>query len=111
MIREILASCSDMAAPAGPTAEVICQCISNRFKVSREELRSRSRKRSLVFPRQLAMYLTRKFTEHSLSEIGELYSRDHSTVMHAIKTITQQMASRTSVREQVHVLERTLEKR
>ena len=57
------------------------------------------------------MYLTRKFTAHSLSEIGGLYSRDHSTVLHSIKTITQQMVQKTSVREQVERLVATLEKR
>lgn len=111
MIREVLGCCSEPVLSAGPTAEAICRCISTRFKVSREELRSRSRKRSLVFPRQLAMYFTRKLTKHSLSEIGELYCRDHSTVMHAIRAITQQMVSQTAVREQVHLLEQILEKR
>ena len=57
------------------------------------------------------MYLTRKFTEHSLSEIGELYSRVHSTVLHSIKNITQQMVRDTSVREQVDQFVHTLEKR
>lgn len=111
MIREVLGSCSEPVLSAGPTAEGIRQCISTRFKVSLEELRSPSRKQSLVFPRHLAMYLTRKFTKLSLSEIGELYCRDHSTVTHAVQAITKQMASQTAVREQVHLLERILEKR
>ncbi len=110
MVQEILGGFVD-AAPSGPSAEAICDYISARFKVSREDLRSRSRKRSIVFPRQVAMYLTRKFTEHSLSEIGELYSRDHSTVLHSIKNITQQMVRDTSVREQVDQFVHTLEKR
>ena len=110
MVREILKGFSDLA-PAGPSAAAICDYISACFKVSREELCSRSRKRSIVFPRQVAMYLTRKFTAHSLSEIGGLYSRDHSTVLHSIKTITQQMVQKTSVREQVERLVATLEKR
>ena len=110
MVREILGGFAD-AATTALTAAAIGDYVSARFKVSREDLRSRSRKRSIVFPRQMAMYLTRKFTAHSLSEIGEMYSRDHSTVLHSIKTITQQMTRNTSVREQVDLIVHTLEKR
>lgn len=110
MIRKVLGDFAG-AVPAELTARMIGDFISSRFKLSREDLRSRSRKRSIVFPRQMAMYLTRKFTEHSLSEIGEIYQRDHSTVLHSIKTITQLMARDTSVREQVDLLVDTLEKR
>lgn len=110
MVQEIVGGFVDLA-PKGPSAAAICDYISVCFKVSREELRSRSRKRGIVFPRQVAMYLTRKFTAHSLSEIGGMYNRDHSTVLHSIKTITQQMLQKTSVREQVEQLVRTLEKR
>ena len=78
--------------------------------MSAEDLRSRSRKRGVVFPRQLAIYLTRKFTGHSLTEIGEMYDRDHSTVLHAIRAVTQKMTQNTAVREQVGLLERSLQK-
>ena len=44
-------------------------------------------------------------------EIGALYRRDHSTVLHAIRTITQKMAQNTAVREQVDLLTKDLEKR
>lgn len=109
MIREVLDGFACM--PAQLTAEAICQHISSRFRVGREDLCSRSRKRSIVFPRQVAIYLTRKFTGHSLAEIGALYRRDHSTVLHAIRTITQKMAQNTAVREQVDLLTKDLEKR
>lgn len=110
MVQEIVGGFADLASK-GPSAATICDYISACFKVSREELCSRSRKRSIVFPRQVAMYLTRKFTAHSLGEIGGMYSRDHSTVLHSIKTITQQILQKTSVREQVEQLARALEKR
>lgn len=110
MVREVLRSLGGIAAVTELSAEAICGFIGNRFKVSRDDLRSRSRKRAIVFPRQLAMYLTRKFTEHSLAEIGGLYNRDHSTVLHSIKAITQQISHNTSVREQVSFCENTLKK-
>jgi chromosomal replication initiator protein len=86
------------------SGESIRDLIGSQFRVSVEDLRSRSRKRSVTFPRQLAMYLTRKYTDKSLADIGNMYNRDHSTVLYAIKTITKDMSRQTSVREQVDLL-------
>jgi len=86
------------------TGESIRDLIGNQFRVSIDDLRSRSRKRSVTFPRQMAMYLTRKYTSHSLADIGNMYNRDHSTVLYAIKTITKDMSRETSIREQVELL-------
>jgi chromosomal replication initiator protein DnaA len=86
------------------TDESIRDLIGRQFRVSTEELRSRSRKRSIAFPRQVGMYLTRKFTNRSLTDIGNIYNRDHSTVLHAIKAITKDMAQQDSVRRQVEML-------
>ena len=86
------------------TGETIRDFIGKQFMVSVDDLRSRSRKRSIAFPRQVAMYLTRKFTDKSLADIGAFYNRDHSTVLHAIKTITLDMSRQVSVREQVETL-------
>jgi len=52
----------------------------------------------------VAMFLTRKYTEESLADIGSLYNRDHSTVLHAIKVITHGMARKTSIKEQMKML-------
>jgi chromosomal replication initiator protein len=86
------------------TGEAIRDLIGCQFRVSVEELRSRSRKRSIAFPRQVGMYLTRKFTDQSLADIGSIYNRDHSTVLYAIKSITRDMAQQDSVRRQVEML-------
>ncbi len=86
------------------SGETIRDFIGCQFNVSVEELQSRSRKRAVTFPRQVAMFLTRKYTEESLAEIGSLYNRDHSTVLHAIKVITRDMARKTSTRQQLKIL-------
>jgi len=86
------------------TGESIRDLIGSQFRVSIDDLRSRSRKRSISFPRQMAMYLTRKYTKKSLADIGDMYNRDHSTVLYAIKVITQDMSRETSIREQVDLL-------
>ena len=86
------------------TSETIRDFVGKQFMVSTDDLQSRSRKRSIAFPRQVAMYLTRKYTDKSLADIGAMYNRDHSTVLYAIKTITMDMSRQPSVREQVEML-------
>ncbi len=108
LVREVLHGLIDR--PAQLTGETIRDFVGCQFKVSVEELQSRSRKRAITFPRQVAMFLTRKYTEESLADIGGYYNRDHSTVLHAIKVITRDMARKTSTREQIEMLCRKLKK-
>ena len=109
MVREVV---QGMGLGSGEeiTGETIRNLIECQFRVSADELRSRSRQRAIAFPRQVGMYLTRKFTNQSLADIGSFYNRDHSTVLHAIKTITRDMAQQDSVRRQVEMLCAKLQK-
>nr|WP_321466135.1 chromosomal replication initiator protein DnaA [uncultured Desulfobulbus sp.] len=102
MVREVIYNL--IGGSAEISAETIRELIGRQFQVSVEELRSRSRKRAITFPRQVGMYLTRKYTDKSLADIGSLYNRDHSTVLYAIKAITKDMSQQTAVREQVELL-------
>ncbi len=106
MVREVVSGLVGRSARVdGKTIRDLVGC---QYNVSVEELRSRSRKRSISFPRQVAMYLTRKYTDQSLADIGSLYNRDHSTVLHAIKVITRDCSRKTSIREQIEMLSRKL---
>src|SRR3990172_6951758 len=68
--------------------EAVLHAVSDRFSVSISQLQSRSRMRSLALPRQIAMHLSRKLTNMSLTEIGGFIGgRDHSTVIHADEKI------------------------
>ncbi|HHT9113205.1 MAG: chromosomal replication initiator protein DnaA [Planctomycetes bacterium] len=70
--------------------EAILHAVSDRFNVSISQLQSKSRTRSLTLPRQITMYLSRKLTNMSLTEIGGfLGGRDHSTVIHADEKIME----------------------
>jgi len=93
------------------SGKIIRDFVGCQFNVSVEELQSRPRKRAVTFPRQMAMFLTRKYTEESLADIGSLYNRDHSTVLHAIKVITHGMARKTSIKEQMRILSTKLKNR
>ena len=64
--------------------------LSNFYNISLNEMLSQRRSRPLARPRQIAMYLAKKMTTRSLPEIGRRFSnRDHTTVIHAVKTITK----------------------
>ena len=65
------------------TIDRVAKIVCDHFGVSLEELKGRTRSRNLVVPRQIAMYLCREMTDHSLPDIGKAFNRDHSTVIHA----------------------------
>ncbi len=102
MVKEVLANLSCNADDL--SGKSIRDFISDQFKVTTDALQSRSRKRSIAYPRQIAMYLTRKMTKESLADIGSIYNRDHSTVLHAIKVITRDMTQQEATKKQVDIL-------
>jgi chromosomal replication initiator protein len=77
-----------VAAKREPTIEDILREVTGRYNVRLADLQSKKRSRSIAFPRQICMYLARTLTRHSLEEIGGYFGgRDHSTVLHATRTI------------------------
>jgi chromosomal replication initiator protein len=84
------------------TSNQILTQTAEYFKLSMEELCSKSRTRTLVTARQIAMYLCRELTDMSLPKIGqELGGRDHTTVIHADRKIRELMAERRVIYNQV----------
>tara|TARA_B100000401_G_C52800408_1_gene718239 strand:- start:874 stop:2286 length:1413 start_codon:yes stop_codon:yes gene_type:complete len=74
------------------TIDLIQSLVCKHFKISKNEMLSSRRSRYLVRPRQTAIYLTKLLTSKSLPEIGRDFSnRDHTTVIHSIKTIEKLM--------------------
>src|SRR6185437_15750501 len=91
------------------TVQNIQKTVADYYQIRLSDLLSESRKRSLARPRQLAMALARELTEHSLPEIGEAFGgRDHTTVMHASKTIRGLRDSDTRVHQDWDKLVRIL---
>ena len=76
------------AATREITIEDILNAVIARYGVRLADLQSKKRSRSIAFPRQVCMYLARSLTRHSLEEIGGYFGgRDHTTVLHANKTV------------------------
>ncbi|MDR2691431.1 MAG: chromosomal replication initiator protein DnaA [Dysgonamonadaceae bacterium] len=70
------------------TIEKIQDVVSTYFNIDLKEIHSKSRKREIVQARQVAMFLSKKYTDYSYSRIGSLVGkRDHATVLHACRTI------------------------
>ena len=88
--------------PQGEAAEVsikrIQDLVAERFSLSLEELCGEKRSQNIVYPRQVAMYLSRELTDSSLPKIGkEFGGRDHTTVIHATSKISRLIREDRSV--------------
>lgn len=86
------------------TIDVIKMLICKEFGISSDELTSRSRKQNIVRPRQLAIYLSRKYTDQSLQVIGRCFNRYHATALHSINAVERDLKQDTSVRNQIRFL-------
>ena len=72
------------------TIDYIQTIVSEYFGLNIEDLKAKSRKKSLVIARQIAMYFAKEFTQHSLKSIGYHFGgRDHSTVIHAVQSVNE----------------------
>lgn len=87
----------------------IQRIVAEYYKIKVSDLNSKRRSRSVARPRQVAMYLAKDLTNHSLPEIGDAFGgRDHTTVLHACRKIKELLESDADIREDVKNLLRTL---
>jgi chromosomal replication initiator protein len=93
------------------TVELIQKTVADYYKLKVADMYSKRRPNSIAMPRQVAMYLAKEMTQKSLPEIGELFGgRDHTTVLHAVRKVTQQRAKDTELNHALHVLEQSLKR-
>jgi chromosomal replication initiator protein len=84
------------------TIDFIQRCVVEEFGISLQDLKTKRRNKQVVFPRQIAMYLSRELTELSLPEIGELFGgKDHTTVLHSYKKIKEDLNNNPDLKERV----------
>jgi chromosomal replication initiator protein len=96
--------------PGGLDVASVIATVAAFFGRRPDELASRSRRRDVLLPRQLAMYLCRRYTDASLSEIGRAFGRDHPAVANAIRQVERGILERAPLRYQVEELASRLEK-
>jgi chromosomal replication initiator protein len=81
------------------TPERITTLVCDRFSISESDMFSKKRSHDISYPRQISMYLLRELTDLSLSAIGNFFGgRDHTTVLHAYRTISKEMADNNELR-------------
>ncbi|QDX81959.1 chromosomal replication initiation protein DnaA [Denitratisoma sp. DHT3] len=91
------------------TLELIQKTVADFYKIKVAEMYSQKRTRAIARPRQVAMWLCRELTAHSLPEIGDAFGgRDHTTVLHACRTIIDLRTRDTQLNNDLHVLLQTI---
>ena len=89
--------------------EDILKVISRHYGISRGDILSQRRHRSVVWPRQIGMYLAKQLTSRSLPEIGRRFgNRDHTTVLHAIRKIDNEIAGNARLKDEIEDLKKQL---
>lgn len=105
-LKNILATNNNRKA----TPQTIMTLVCERFGLSMDELKSRRRSREVAYPRQIAMYLIRELTDMSLSTIGDSFGgKDHTTVLHAWRTISKEMGENNELRVMLADMRRQLQ--
>jgi chromosomal replication initiator protein len=92
------------------TVDDIQKACAAHYRIEPSEMRSKRRARAVARPRQVAMYLAKKMTPRSLPEIGRIFGgRDHSTVIHAVRTIEGLRQTNPDIDADIRALQRQLE--
>ena len=91
------------------TVENIQRTVADFYKMKVADMYSKRRPANIALPRQIAMYLAKELTQKSLPEIGDLFGgRDHTTVLHAVRKISEARTKQAELNHSLHVLEQTL---
>jgi len=91
------------------TIDNIQRTVAEHYKIKMSDMLSKRRTRSVARPRQVAMAMAKKMTNHSLPEIGEAFGgRDHTTVLHACRKVKELQDSSSEIREDIKLLTRLL---
>jgi len=84
------------------TIDVIQKKVAEHFNIRFSDMRTRKRNQAVAFPRQVAMYLSRELTTHSLPEIGMYFGgKDHTTILHAWNKINKDIEKQKALKETV----------
>ena len=89
--------------------EIIIDIVAKFFKTAPATLASRSRRREILLPRQLAMYLCHRYTDASFKQIGRALNKEHPSVSNAIRVIERRMLERAPLRYQVEAISSRIE--
>jgi chromosomal replication initiator protein len=89
--------------------QAIKDLVGKYFRVSLEEMTSPSRKRVHLLPRNLSIFLSKKYTGHTLETIGRAFNRDMTSVIYAVNTVEKNIKKNPEISKQVHFLSSQIE--
>ena len=93
------------------TIETVQRTVAEYYDIRLGDMTSKQRPQSIAFPRQVAMYLCRDMTENSLPSIGNAFGRNHATVLHAFRLVTEKMKANPSFRQEIASIKQRLTQR
>lgn len=94
------------------TVDTIQEVVADYYNLRIEDFKSKRRTRNVAYPRQIAMYLTRKLTDLSLPKIGEEFGgRDHTTVIHAYEKISENLEKDDALKQAMGEIEKRLQQK
>jgi chromosomal replication initiator protein len=91
------------------TIESIKKLICDEFSLSEKEIISASRQQRIVKPRQIAIYLSRKYTDQPIKSIGSSFNRYHATAIYAINAVEKELKQKSVLFEQINYLSKKIE--
>ena len=95
--------------PREITPQLIIEVVSEHYHISVDQMISKNRSSDIAKPRQIAMYLCKNMTSNSLDVIGSLLGgRDHSTIIHGIKKVTEEYESNETVRNTIETIKKKI---
>ncbi len=109
LAAEALKDIIPSSKPRVITIQTIQEAVAEKFNVKIEDFAAKKRTKSIAFPRQIAMYLSREMTDFSLPKIGEEFGgRDHTTVIHAHEKISKELSDNQQLQKDLEELRETL---
>ena len=91
------------------SVENIQKAVADFYSIKVADMYSKKRPANIARPRQIAMFMAKELTQKSLPEIGELFGgRDHTTVLHAVRKISEERSHDGQLNHEIHVIEQTL---
>jgi len=93
------------------TVEAVQRAVAEYYDIRLGDMTSKQRPQSIAFPRQVAMYLCRTLTQQSLPAIGNAFGRNHATVLHAYRLVSERLKADSSFRQQITTIKQRLGQR
>lgn len=111
LAKNVLKELSNNITNEPLSLNTIIELTSTYFNISLDDIHSNSRSKHICYPRQIAMYLSRMFTEYSLPKIGEAFKKDHTTVMHSCEKIEKSLKTDPETYKHINDLSNEINKR